>query len=84
MNIDIERLMALNIFNNTLAISLPDALISMVMALAFGMIIYITYAKVFDEVSYSYNFVLSLIAICMITTSKVMLITSNEIGRAHV
>ena len=79
MNIDIERLMALNIFNNTLAISLPDALISMVMALAFGMIIYITYAKVFDEVSYSYNFGLSLIAICMITTSIVMVITSNVI-----
>lgn len=79
MNIDIERLMALNIFNNTLAISLPDALISMVMALAFGLIIYITYAKVFDEVSYSYNFGLSLIAICMITTSIVMVITSNVI-----
>lgn len=79
MNIDIERLMALNIFNNTLAISLPDALISMVMALAFGMIIYITYAKVFDKVSYSYNFGLSLIAICMITTSIVMVITSNVI-----
>ena len=79
MNIDIERLMALNIFNNTLAISLPDALISMVMALAFVMIIYITYAKVFDEVSYSYNFGLSLIAICMITTSIVMVITSNVI-----
>lgn len=79
MNIDIERLMALNIFNNTLAISLPDALISIVMALAFGMIIYITYAKVFDEVSYSYNFGLSLIAICMITTSIVMVITSNVI-----
>lgn len=79
MNIDIERLMTLNIFNNTLAISLPDALISMVMALAFGMIIYITYAKVFDEVSYSYNFGLSLIAICMITTSIVMVITSNVI-----
>lgn len=79
MNIDIERLMALNIFNNTLAISLPDALISMVMSLAFGMIIYITYAKVFDEVSYSYNFGLSLIAICMITTSIVMVITSNVI-----
>lgn len=79
MNIDIERLMALNIFNNTLAISIPDALISMVMALAFGMIIYITYAKVFDEVSYSYNFGLSLIAICMITTSIVMVITSNVI-----
>lgn len=79
MDIDIERLMALNIFNNTLAISLPDALISMVMALAFGMIIYITYAKVFDEVSYSYNFGLSLIAICMITTSIVMVITSNVI-----
>ena len=79
MNIDIEGLMALNIFNNTLAISLPDALISMVMALAFGMIIYITYAKVFDEVSYSYNFGLSLIAICMITTSIVMVITSNVI-----
>lgn len=79
MNIDIERLMALNIFNNTIAISLPDAIISMVMALAFGMIIYITYAKVFDEVSYSYNFGLSLIAICMITTSIVMVITSNVI-----
>lgn len=79
MNIDIERLMTLNIFNNTLAISLPDALISMVMALAFGVIIYITYAKVFDEVSYSYNFGLSLIAICMITTSIVMVITSNVI-----
>ena len=79
MNIDIEGLMALNIFNNTLAISIPDALISMVMALAFGMIIYITYAKVFDEVSYSYNFGLSLIAICMITTSIVMVITSNVI-----
>lgn len=79
MNIDIERLMTLNIFNNTFAISLPDALISMVMALAFGMIIYITYAKVFDEVSYSYNFGLSLIAICMITTSIVMVITSNVI-----
>lgn len=79
MNIDIERLMTLNIFNNTLAISLPDALISMVMALAFGMIIYITYAKVFDEVSYSYNFGLSLIAICMITTSIVIVITSNVI-----
>ena len=79
MNIYIERLMALNIFNNTLAISLPDALISMVMALAFGMIIYITYAKVFDKVSYSYNFGLSLIAICMITTSIVMVITSNVI-----
>ena len=79
MNIDIERLMTLNIFNNTFAISLPDALISMVMALAFGMIIYITYAKVFDEFSYSYNFGLSLIAICMITTSIVMVITSNVI-----
>lgn len=79
MNIDMSRLLEIHVLNNMMSISLADSLISMAASLIFGLIIYTVYSKTFSGVVYSYNFGLSLIAICLITTAIVMVITSNVI-----
>lgn len=62
---------------NFQSISLIQALVTMLLAILFGFIIYYTYRKTFSGVIYSKNFNISLMGACIITSVIVITISSN-------
>ncbi len=77
MTIEFKDLLTTHVFANITSISVPDVFISMATALLLGMFICLIYKNAFSGVMYSYNFSLSLIALTMISTMIVMVVTSN-------
>lgn len=62
---------------NFQSISLIQALVTMLLAILFGFLIYYTYRKTFSGVIYSKNFNISLMGACIITSVIVITISSN-------
>ena len=61
---------------NVTSVSILDMAIALVLAFGLGMLIFLVYKKTFAGVMYSSSFGVTLVALTMITTL--------EIGRAHV
>ena len=62
---------------NVQSLYLPDAVLSMALALVFGLLIFTTYRLTFSGVIYSKNFNVSLIAVTVITAVIVITLASN-------
>ena len=59
--------------------SVVDTLISIVLAFAIGMFIYLIYKKTFTGIMYSTGFGMSLIGLSLVTTLVIMAVTSNVV-----
>ena len=59
------------------AVSLPDAIIALVLAFCLGLFIFLVYKKCYCGVMYSPSFGVTLIALTMIATLLILAVTSN-------
>jgi uncharacterized membrane protein YhiD involved in acid resistance len=64
---------------NTTQFSIVDTLISLVLAYAIGMFIYLVYKKTYQGVVFSRSFGISLVALTMISTLIILAVTSNVV-----
>lgn len=64
---------------NVTSVSIPDMLISLVLAFALGMLIFVVYKKTYAGVMYSSGFGVTLLALTMITTITILAVTSNVV-----
>ncbi len=64
---------------NTTQFSIVDTLISLVLAYAIGMFIYLVYKKTYQGVVFSRSFGVSLVALTMISTLIILAVTSNVV-----
>ena len=65
--------------DNIASISLLDMVLSMVLAFAIGMFIFLIYKKTFSGVMYSSSFGVTLVALTMISTLVILAVTSNVV-----
>ena len=72
-----EAARSTNVLDNVYAVTLPD--MALLTLLAFGMGLYIlwVYRRVYDGAMCSGTFAVSLVALCMITTTLILAVTSN-------
>lgn len=73
----IKQLFELHILNNIYSISIPDIMIVCTVSLLVGIYISIIYKLSTDKLIYSANFSIMLIAINIITSAVIMVLTSN-------
>ncbi len=64
---------------NITSVSLPDMLITLVLAFGLGMFIFLTYKKTYAGVMYSTAFGGTLVAMTMITSMTILAVTSNVV-----
>lgn len=64
---------------NVTAVSVLDMVISMVLAFALGLFIFLIYKKTYSGVMYSASFGVTLVALTMITTLVILAVTSNVV-----
>ena len=64
---------------NMTSVSIPDMLVTLLLAFAVGMFILIIYKKTFSGVMYSAGFAVTLLALTMITTVVILAVTSNVV-----
>lgn len=64
---------------NVSSVSIPDILISLALAFALGMFIFLVYKKTYAGVMYSSGFGVTLLALTMITTLVILAVTSNVV-----
>ena len=64
---------------NVTSVSIPDMLISLLLAFALGMFILVIYKRTFAGVMYSSGFAVTLLALTMITTVVMLAVTSNVV-----
>ncbi len=60
-------------------VSIPTAIVTMIMAFCLGLFIFYVYKKVYSGVMYSANFGVTLIALTMITALVILAVTSNVV-----
>ncbi len=65
--------------NNVSSISITDMVLTMVLAFAIGLFIYLIYQKTFAGVMYSSSFGVTLIALTMISAFVILAVTSNVV-----
>ena len=65
--------------DNISSVSIPDMLLSLVLAFALGMFIFLIYKKTYAGVMYSSGFGVTLLALTMITTLVILAVTSNVV-----
>lgn len=64
---------------NLTSVSIPDICISLVLAFALGMFIFLIYKKTYAGVMYSSGFGVTLLALSLITTVVMLAVTSNVV-----
>ena len=64
---------------NVTSVSIPDMLISLLLAFALGMFILVIYKRTFAGVMYSSGFAVTLLSLTMITTVVMLAVTSNVV-----
>ena len=64
---------------NISSVSIPDILLSLALAFALGMFIFLIYKKTYAGVMYSSGFGVTLLALTMITTLVILAVTSNVV-----
>ena len=64
---------------NVTGISIPDIIITLLLAFALGMFILVVYKKTFAGVMYSSGFAVTLLALALITTAVMLAVTSNVV-----
>ena len=64
---------------NVAAVSLFDMLLALVLAFCLGMFIFLVYKKTYQGVMYSSSFGVTLVALTMITTLVILVVTSNVV-----
>lgn len=64
---------------NISSVSIPDILLSLALAFALGMFIFLMYKKTYAGVMYSSGFGVTLLALTMITTLVILAVTSNVV-----
>lgn len=64
---------------NVTSVSIPDMLLSLVLAFALGMFLFVIYKRTFAGVMYSSSFGVTLLALTMITTVVMLAVTSNVV-----
>ena len=64
---------------NISSVSIPDMLLSLALAFALGMFIFLIYKKTYAGVMYSSGFGVTLLALTMITTLVILAVTSNVV-----
>lgn len=78
--ISFDKLFDVTVFDNMVAYSIVDALISIGFAFLIGLFISIVYKKTFSGVMYSMTFGVTLVALTMITSLIVLSVTSLAIS----
>ena len=68
-----------NFLENISSVSLMDMVITMVLAFAIGLFIFLIYKKTFSGVMYSSSFGVTLIALTLISTFVILAVTSNVV-----
>ena len=61
------------------SVSIPDICLSLVLAFALGMFIFLIYKKTYAGVMYSSGFGVTLLALTMVTTVVMLAVTSNVV-----
>ena len=64
---------------NVTSVSIPDMLITLLLAFALGLFILVIYKRTFAGVMYSSGFAVTLLALSMITTVVMLAVTSNVV-----
>ena len=64
---------------NVTSVSIPDMLITLLLAFALGLFILVIYKRTFAGVMYSSGFAVTLLALTMITTVVMLAVTSNVV-----
>ncbi|MBR2490224.1 MAG: DUF4956 domain-containing protein [Ruminiclostridium sp.] len=64
---------------NVTSVSIPDMVITLLLAFALGMFILVVYKRTFAGVMYSSGFAVTLLALTMITTVVMLAVTSNVV-----
>ena len=64
---------------NVTAVSIPDMLITLVLAFCLGLLIFFVYKKTYQGVMYSSSFATTLVALTMITAIVIMAISTNVV-----
>lgn len=64
---------------NIAGVSIPDMVISLVLAFGVGLFIFLVYKKTFAGVMYSSSFGVTLVALTMISTLVILAVTSNVV-----
>jgi len=75
----LEQIFNFNFLNNSIALSIPDILVALLVSFTLGLFIFFVYTKTFKGIMYSSAFCISLIAMNMITTLVILTISSNLI-----
>lgn len=65
--------------NNITAVSIPDMLLTLILAFVLGLFIFFVYKKSYAGVMYSSSFGVVLISLCMITSMAILAVTSNVV-----
>jgi uncharacterized membrane protein YhiD involved in acid resistance len=68
-----------NFLDNITSVSVVDMAITLVLAFAIGLFIYLIYKKTYRGVMYSQSFGVTLIALTMITSQVILAVTSNVV-----
>jgi len=65
--------------NNVTSVSIPDMLLTLFLSMALGMFIFFVYKRSFSGVLYSPSFGVTLVALCMVTATTILAVTSNVV-----
>lgn len=68
-----------NFLDNVTSVSIPDMLLTIVLAFCIGLFIFYVYKKTYQGVMYSSSFGVTLIALTMITSLVILAVTSNVV-----
>jgi len=75
----LEQLFNFNFLDRAASFSIPDILVSLLIAFAIGLFIFFVYTKTFKGVMHSSSFGISLIAMNLITSLVILAVSSNLI-----
>jgi len=75
----LEQLFSFTFLDRAATFSIPDILVSLVIAFAIGLFIFFVYTRTFKGVMHSSSFGISLIAMNLITTLVILAVSSNLI-----
>lgn len=79
MSLNINDIFKSNFLDNIASVSIFDMVITMLLAFAIGIFIFLVYKKTFSGVMYSSGFGVTLIALTMISAFVILAVTSNVV-----
>lgn len=74
-----EQLFSFSFLDKAATLSIPDILVSLLIAFAIGLFIFVIYSKTYKGVMYSSSFGIALIAMNLITSLVILAVSSNLI-----